>query len=157
MKVNLLKKVYDYLKDNPTPISLKDLCDKIKREDKTIYLEDNVVSDLYVELVLDSRFFLNDKSEWTLKEYAKMDEVKKQHANFKEFNPTVEFKTEFLDILDDDEDDSYLEDENYDADSLLENPKFTDRSEQDRKWKEEEGLSQELNLSNINSEFEENN
>ncbi|QHX37057.1 DNA-directed RNA polymerase subunit delta [Spiroplasma sp. BIUS-1] len=129
-KLSPINLAYQYLNERKDNASFEDIWNTISREISGDNDSKNeIIAELYSDLVLDNRFALTSDGKWGLRDYLKFDDVKKQYEYIDKFETTEEFDdldTEAilgLDTFDDDTGESVgkirkLLDQNPDDDSI---------------------------------------
>lgn len=116
--VELLELVYSYLKKKKSSDTFENIWNDIaSKSDVTVHgsSKENVIAELYTDLVLDNRFVLTSEGMWGLREFLKYDEIKKQYDYTDQFETTKEFEDIDLD-----------EDKNDEKESLIDTLDFDD-------------------------------
>ena len=92
---NYIELVYNYLLNNPKPLTFFELCKAITKKEN-LKSSDPVVAEIYVDLVLDNRFYLSKKDDykWILSDRVLFDCIKKQYMEFKGYDPYQGFLDE---------------------------------------------------------------
>lgn len=93
--IELLEFVYLYLKNKKNSFSFENIWNNIILKSNIIIYgtsKENVIAELYTDLVLDNRFVLTIKGEWGLREFLKYDEIKKQYDYIDQFKTIENFK-----------------------------------------------------------------
>ncbi|AHI53377.1 DNA-directed RNA polymerase subunit delta [Spiroplasma culicicola] len=84
---------FEYLQKNKGDASFEDIWNSISKdivgsnEDKN-----EIIAELYSDLVLDNRFALTSDGKWGLRDYLKFDDIKKQYDYVDKFETTEEFE-----------------------------------------------------------------
>ncbi|WP_338991932.1 DNA-directed RNA polymerase subunit delta [Spiroplasma endosymbiont of Seladonia tumulorum] len=172
--VELLKLVYSYLKKKKKSDTFENIWNDIaSKSDVTVQgaSKEDVIAELYTDLVLDNRFVLTSEGMWGLREFLKYDEIKKQYDYTDQFETTEEFEDidleenndeeeslidtlDFDDTLDDDnEEDDFVEIEV--DDDLIENDYSID--DDDETVAAKLGITEEIDWKALEKEMEENN
>lgn len=128
--VELLELVYSYLKKKKNSDTFENIWNDIaSKSDVTVQgaSKEDVIAELYTDLVLDNRFVLTSEGMWGLREFLKYDEIKKQYDYTDQFETTEEFEDIDLDEDDDEED----EEENDEEESLIDTLDFDDTLDDD--------------------------
>ncbi|WP_342252725.1 DNA-directed RNA polymerase subunit delta [Spiroplasma endosymbiont of Amphibalanus improvisus] len=92
--IDYLDLIYNFLKKTGKAqsfeeiwnLALKEPAEKAQDGDK-----DDIIGDLYPQLVLDNRFILTDEGFWGLREFTKFEKIKKQYENVDLFESTEDF------------------------------------------------------------------
>lgn len=124
--VELLELVYSYLKKKKNSDTFENIWNDIaSKSDVTVQgaSKEDVIAELYTDLVLDNRFVLTSEGMWGLREFLKYDEIKKQYDYTDQFETTKEFED-----IDLDEED---EEENDEEESLIDTLDFDDTLDDD--------------------------
>ncbi|QBQ08193.1 DNA directed RNA polymerase subunit delta [Spiroplasma gladiatoris] len=83
---------YDYLLSNKGDASFEDIWNNISKDIPTSKRSKNeIIAELYSDLVLDNRFALTAEGKWGLRDYLKFEDVKKQYDYVDKFETTEEF------------------------------------------------------------------
>ncbi|WP_348736263.1 DNA-directed RNA polymerase subunit delta [Spiroplasma endosymbiont of Ammophila pubescens] len=176
--VELLELVYSYLKKKKNSDTFENIWNDIaSKSDVTVQgaSKEDVIAELYTDLVLDNRFVLTSEGMWGLREFLKYDEIKKQYDYTDQFETTEEFEDidldeedeeendeeeslidtlDFDDTLDDDnEEDDFVEIEV--DDDLIENDYSID--DDDETVAAKLGITEEIDWKALEKEMEENN
>ncbi len=113
--VELLELVYSYLKKKKSSDTFENIWNDIaSKSDVTVQgaSKEDVIAELYTDLVLDNRFVLTSEGMWGLRELLKYDEIKKQYDYTDQFETTEEF--EDIDLDEEDEEESLIDTLNFD-------------------------------------------
>ncbi|WP_338972688.1 DNA-directed RNA polymerase subunit delta [Spiroplasma endosymbiont of Panorpa germanica] len=109
IKLSNIEMAYDYLKNNKESANFEEIWNSIANEIHEDNVKKNeIIAELYTDLVLDNRFALTSSGEWGLRDYLKFDDVKKQYDYVDKFETTEEFE----DL------DAYLATDIYDTDDI---------------------------------------
>ncbi|WP_374695979.1 DNA-directed RNA polymerase subunit delta [Spiroplasma endosymbiont of Polydrusus formosus] len=114
--IELLKLVSLYLKKKKRSDTFENIWNDIASKSYvTVHgsSKEDVIAELYTDLVLDNRFVLTSKGMWGLREFLKYDEIKKQYDYTDKFETTEEF--EDIDLNKEDEEESDNEESLIDA------------------------------------------
>ncbi|RUO86768.1 DNA-directed RNA polymerase subunit delta [Spiroplasma endosymbiont of Megaselia nigra] len=165
--VELLELVYSYLKKKKNSDTFENIWNDIaSKSDVTVRgaSKEDVIAELYTDLVLDNRFVLTSEGMWGLCEFLKYDEIKKQYDYTDRFETTEEF--EDIDLADDDED----EEKNDEEESLIDTLDFDDTlvdddliendysiNDDDETVATKLGITEEIDWKALEKEMEENN
>lgn len=104
-KSTTIELAYEYLKDVKDNASFEDIWNAISKDIHGDNDNKNeIIAELYSDLVLDNRFALTAEGRWGLRDFLKFDDVKKQYDYIDKFETTEEFE----DI------DSYLDNNGFD-------------------------------------------
>ncbi len=77
---NIIETVYDHLKKSHKCISFEDICKSVLPLKSISKAEQNqLIGDLYADMVLDDRFVLTKKGDWTLRDHLKYADLQKQY------------------------------------------------------------------------------
>lgn len=170
--VELLELVYSYLKKKKSSDTFENIWNDIaSKSDVTVQgaSKEDVIAELYSDLVLDNRFVLTSEGMWGLREFLKYDEIKKQYDYTDQFETTEEFEDidlddeeeslidtlDFDDTLDDDdnEEDYFVKIEV--DDDLIKNDYSID--DDDETVAAKLGITEEIDLKALKKEMEEHN
>ncbi|WP_339030028.1 MULTISPECIES: DNA-directed RNA polymerase subunit delta [unclassified Spiroplasma] len=92
-KLSPINLAYDYLSQCKDDASFEDIWNTISKEIHGDNDSKNeIIAELYSDLVLDNRFALTSDGKWGLREYLKFDDVKKQYEYVDKFETTEEFE-----------------------------------------------------------------
>ncbi|AHF57366.1 DNA-directed RNA polymerase subunit delta [Spiroplasma eriocheiris] len=174
--VELLELVYEYLKKIKHSDTFENIWNAIAVNDISVqgHSKEDVIAELYTDLVLDNRFVLTSEGMWGLRELLKYDEIKKQYDYTDQFETTEEFEDIDLDEeedkddlsdqldfdddldedIDDDDDDEDLTEIDLD-DDLAETEFSVDDDDQTVAAKL--GITEEIDWQALEKEMEENN
>ncbi|WP_238336028.1 DNA-directed RNA polymerase subunit delta [Spiroplasma citri] len=137
--------------------------------------KEDVIAELYTDLVLDNRFVLTSEGMWGLREFLKYDEIKKQYDYTDQFETTEEFEDIDLDDEDEDENeeealigtldfDDTLDDDDNEEDDFVEIGADDDLIENDYSIDDDDetvaaklGITEEIDWKALEKEMEENN
>ncbi|WP_338955287.1 DNA-directed RNA polymerase subunit delta [Spiroplasma endosymbiont of Polydrusus cervinus] len=117
--VELLELVYSYLKKKKRSDTFENIWNDIaSKSDVTVHgaSKEDVIAELYTDLVLDNRFVLTSEGMWGLREFLKYDEIKKQYDYTDQFETTEEF--EDIDLNEEDKEEESLIDALYFDDTV---------------------------------------
>ncbi|WP_339020846.1 DNA-directed RNA polymerase subunit delta [Spiroplasma endosymbiont of Atherix ibis] len=91
-KLSPINLTYDYLNECKDSASFEDIWNTISKDISGDNDSKNeIIAELYSDLVLDNRFALTSDGKWGLREYLKFDDVKKQYEYVDKFETTEEF------------------------------------------------------------------
>ncbi|AHF60674.1 DNA-directed RNA polymerase subunit delta [Spiroplasma mirum] len=164
--VELLELVYEYLKKIKHSDTFENIWNAIAVNDISVqgHSKEDVIAELYTDLVLDNRFVLTSEGMWGLRELLKYDEIKKQYDYTDQFETTEEFEDidldeeedegDLSDQLDFDDDDEDLTEIDLD-DDLAETEFLVDDDDQTVAAKL--GITEEIDWQALEKEMEENN
>lgn len=179
--VELLELVYSYLKKKKNSDTFENIWNDIaSKSDVTVHgaSKEDVIAELYTDLVLDNRFVLTSEGMWGLREFLKYDEIKKQYDYTDQFETTEEFEDIDLDEDDEDEDeeeneeeligtldfDDTLDDDDNEEDDFVEIEVDDDLIENDYSIDDDDetvaaklGITEEIDWKALEKEMEENN
>jgi DNA-directed RNA polymerase subunit delta len=83
---------FTFLRSAKKDSSFEDIWNAISQDINGDSLDkDDVIAELYTELVLDNRFALTANGTWGLRDYLKLEDVKKQYDYVDKFETTEEF------------------------------------------------------------------
>ncbi|AHI54222.1 DNA directed RNA polymerase subunit delta [Spiroplasma sabaudiense Ar-1343] len=109
IKLSNIEMAFDFLKNSKESATFEEIWNSIANEIHGGNEKKNqIIAELYTDLVLDNRFALTSDGQWGLRDHLKFDDVKKQYDYVDKFETTEEFE----DI------DSYLETDIYETDDL---------------------------------------
>ncbi|WP_339022719.1 DNA-directed RNA polymerase subunit delta [Spiroplasma endosymbiont of Crioceris asparagi] len=93
MNESLIEIVYEYLLKLKGSASFEEIWKKISSKYKldTNNQKNEIIADLYSDLVLDNRFALTSEGKWGLRQHLKSEDVKKQYDYIDNFETTEEF------------------------------------------------------------------
>lgn len=84
---------YNYLKGLKQDASFEDIWNSIAHNiNRADDNKDEIIAELYTDLVLDNRFALTSNGTWGLRDYLKFEDVKKQYDYVDKFETTEEFE-----------------------------------------------------------------
>ncbi|APE74183.1 DNA-directed RNA polymerase subunit delta [Spiroplasma citri] len=176
--VELLELVYSYLKKKKNSDTFENIWNDIaSKSDVTVHgaSKEDVIAELYTDLVLDNRFVLTSEGMWGLREFLKYDEIKKQYDYTDQFETTEEFEDIDLDDEDEDENeeealigtldfDDTLDDDDNEEDDFVEIGADDDLIENDYSIDDDDetvaaklGITEEIDWKALEKEMEENN
>ncbi|AXK50909.1 DNA-directed RNA polymerase subunit delta [Spiroplasma alleghenense] len=93
IKLSNIEMAYEYLKNNKESANFEEIWNSIANEIHEDNVKKNeIIAELYTDLVLDNRFALTSSGEWGLRDYLKFDDVKKQYDYVDKFETTEEFE-----------------------------------------------------------------
>ncbi|WP_342256681.1 DNA-directed RNA polymerase subunit delta [Spiroplasma endosymbiont of Poecilobothrus nobilitatus] len=174
--VELLELVYSYLKKKKSSDTFENIWNDIaSKSDVTVHgvSKEDVIAELYTDLVLDNRFVLTSEGMWGLREFLKYDEIKKQYDYTDQFETTEEFEDIDLDEEKNDEEESLidtldfddtLDDNDNEEDDFVEIEVDDDLIENDYSIGDDDetvaaklGITEEIDWKALEKEMEENN
>ncbi|AOG61064.1 DNA directed RNA polymerase subunit delta [Spiroplasma helicoides] len=83
---------YNFLQSSKGDASFEDIWNSIKNDIADVNKSKNeLIAELYSDLVLDNRFALTSEGKWGLRDYLKFDDIKKQYDYIDKFETTEEF------------------------------------------------------------------
>ena len=176
--VELLELVYSCLKKKGGSDTFENIWNEIaSQSDVTVHgtSKEDVIAELYTDLVLDNRFVLTSEGMWGLREFLKYDDIKKQYDYTDQFETTEEFEDIDLDEEEEDEDEETLidtldfddtldeddnEEDNFveievEDDDLISNDYSVD--DDDETVAAKLGITEEIDWKALEKEMEENN
>ncbi|QGS52434.1 DNA-directed RNA polymerase subunit delta [Spiroplasma tabanidicola] len=147
---------YNYLQSNKGDASFEDIWNNISKDIPASKKSKNeIIAELYSDLVLDNRFALTSEGKWGLRDYLKFDDIKKQYDYVDKFETTEEF-----DDLDYMSSESSLFDDG-DTTSKLETAKlklnaddYDDEDDIDELDEEEDEESDEITLVDLEDDYD---
>ncbi|ASP28741.1 DNA directed RNA polymerase subunit delta [Spiroplasma corruscae] len=97
-KTSPIELAYKYLTSVKDNMSFEDIWNAISREiEANNERKNEIIAELYSDLVLDNRFALTSDGKWALRDYLKFEDVKKQYEYVDKFETTEEFDD--LDVM----------------------------------------------------------
>ncbi|AKU80297.1 DNA directed RNA polymerase subunit delta [Spiroplasma turonicum] len=91
-KTSPIELAYSYLSSVKNNMSFEDIWNSISREiEASNERKNEIIAELYSDLVLDNRFALTADGKWGLRDYLKFEDVKKQYEYVDKFETTEEF------------------------------------------------------------------
>ncbi|WP_425380232.1 DNA-directed RNA polymerase subunit delta [Spiroplasma endosymbiont of Stenodema calcarata] len=175
--VELLELVYSYLRKKDGSDTFENIWNDIaSQSDVSVHgtSKEDVIAELYTDLVLDNRFVLTSEGMWGLRQFLKYDDIKKQYDYTDQFETTEEFEDIDLDEEEDEEEESLIEtldfddtldeDDNddddfveieVDDDDLISNGYSVD--DDDETVAAKLGITEEIDWKALEKEMEENN
>ncbi|AKX34681.1 DNA directed RNA polymerase subunit delta [Spiroplasma litorale] len=91
-KTSPIELAYKFLSSVKNDMSFEDIWNAISREiDANNERKNEIIAELYSDLVLDNRFALTSDGKWALRDYLKFEDVKKQYEYVDKFETTEEF------------------------------------------------------------------
>jgi len=83
---------YNFLKSRKSDSSFEEIWNAISQSiNGSNDNKEDIIAELYTELVLDNRFALTSNGTWGLRDYLKIDDIKKQYDYVDKFETTEEF------------------------------------------------------------------
>ncbi|KAF0851073.1 MAG: DNA-directed RNA polymerase subunit delta [Spiroplasma poulsonii] len=175
--VELLELVYLCLKKKGGSDTFENIWNEIASQSAVIVhgtSKEDVIAELYTDLVLDNRFVLTSEGMWGLREFLKYDDIKKQYDYTDQFETTEEFEDIDLDEEEEDEeeeslidtldfDDTLDEDDNEEDDFVkieVEDDELTNDysvDDDDETVAAKLGITEEIDWKALEKEMEENN
>ncbi|AGM25779.1 DNA directed RNA polymerase subunit delta [Spiroplasma syrphidicola EA-1] len=173
--IELLDLVYDYLKNSQQSDTFENIWNEIaSKSDITVHgnSKEDIIAELYTDLVLDNRFVLTSEGMWALRELIKYDDIKKQYDYTDQFETTEEFEDIDLDeeyedeedLIDSLEFDEDVEDDNDDETEDFVEIDVDDLGETDYSVDDDDetvaaklGITEEIDWKALEKEMEENN
>ncbi|MFU0251799.1 DNA-directed RNA polymerase subunit delta [Spiroplasma sp. Moj] len=177
--IKLLELVYSYLKKKKNSDTFENIWNDIASKSVVTVQgasKEDVIAELYTDLVLDNRFVLTSEGMWGLREFLKYDEIKKQYDYTDQFETTEEFEDIDLDEEDEEENDEEeslidtldfddtLDDDDNEEDDFVEIEVDDDLIENDYSIDDDDetvaaklGITEEIDWKALEKEMEENN
>ncbi|AGR41653.1 DNA-directed RNA polymerase subunit delta [Spiroplasma taiwanense] len=92
-KISTIELAFDFLKECKGNSSFENIWNAISKHiDGDNESKNEIIAELYSDLVLDNRFALTSDGKWGLRDYLKFEDVKKQYEYVDKFETTEEFE-----------------------------------------------------------------
>ncbi|ARU90866.1 DNA directed RNA polymerase subunit delta [Spiroplasma clarkii] len=119
-QISTIEMAYNFLRTTHGDASFEDIWNAISKDiHGSNHRKNEIIAELYSDLVLDNRFALTAEGKWGLRDYLKFDDIKKQYDYIDKFDTTEEFSdldnTQALDPDSFDEDEDEDDDDDYDS------------------------------------------
>lgn len=111
--LNLIELVNNYLKNKKESATFEEIWNGISKDiANSSSSKDEIIAELYADLVLDNRFALTSEGMWGVREYLKFEDIKKQYDYVDQFENTEEFEDIDIENINDDYDEIDMEELN---------------------------------------------